>query len=205
MFFGKRFSSYHADSLSGIEILVLSIIKNNNGTTGYDIIQMIKEKFGGMWQASAGTIYPLLSRLADKNLVKIQEATENNRLKKIYFITSEGEGELKKLDKVFAVSVDSLKDYIQTIFKAIPEMRAKTEISFCNFPYQSCHGNSAREEALDLSQRNIDRINKEINQLRRRADHINQEIKYHEDLLDAILKKREESRRTIDIEDDYVT
>jgi DNA-binding PadR family transcriptional regulator len=71
MFFGKRFASYHADSLSGIEILVLSIIKNHNGTTGYDIIQKIKEKFGGMWHASAGTIYPLLSRLADKILIKI--------------------------------------------------------------------------------------------------------------------------------------
>jgi DNA-binding PadR family transcriptional regulator len=203
MFFGKRFASYHADSLSGIEILVLSIVKNTDGTTGYDIIQMIKEKFGGMWQASAGTIYPLLSRLADKNLVKIQEATENNRLKKIYSISSQGEEELKKLDKVFTISVDSLKDYIQTIFKAIPEMRAKTEFTFCNFPYQSCHGTTNQEELLDLSQRNIDKINRELHQLKRRAEHINLEIKHHEDLLAKILKKREESRRSIDIEDDY--
>ena len=205
MFFGKRFSSYHSDSLSGIEILVLSIIKNNNGTTGYDIIQKIKEKFGGMWHASAGTIYPLLSRLADKNLVKIQETLENNRLKKIYFITNEGEEELKKLDKVLKISVNSLKDYIQTIFKAIPEMKAKTEVTFCNFPYQSCHEKTNRDEVLDISQRNIDRINRVIRQLRGRVESINQEIGYHEDLLANILKKREESRRLIDIEDDYVS
>ena len=205
MFFGKRFSSYHSDSLSGIEILVLSIIKNNNGTTGYDIIQKIKEKFGGMWHASAGTIYPLLSRLADKNLVKIQETLENNRLKKIYFITNEGEEELKKLDKDLTISVNSLKDYIQTIFKAIPEMKAKTEVTFCNFPYQSCHEKTNRDEVLDISQRNIDRINRVIRQLRGRVESINQEIGYHEDLLANILKKREESRRLIDIEDDYVS
>ena len=202
MFFGKRFGSYHSDSLSGIEILVLSIIKNNNGTSGYDIIQKIKEKFGGMWHASAGTIYPLLSRLAEKDLVTIQEALENNRLKKIYSITSEGEEELQKLDKDLAISVNSLKDYIQIIFKAIPEMKAKTEVTFCNFPYQSCHGGSNRDEILDLSQRNIDRINRELRQLRRRAEHINRDIKYHEDILAKILKKREESRRSIDIEDE---
>lgn len=202
MFFGKRFGSYHSDSLSGIEILVLSIIKNNDGTTGYDIIQKIKEKFGGMWHASAGTIYPLLSRLAGKNLVKIQESLENNRLKKIYYMTTEGEEELKKLDKDLTISVNSLKDYIQTIFKAIPEMKAKTEVTFCNFPYQSCHGSANQDEILDLSQRNIDRINRELRQLKRRAEHINRDIKYHKDLLSRILKKREESRRSINIEDD---
>ncbi|MHA1106900.1 MAG: PadR family transcriptional regulator [Promethearchaeota archaeon] len=204
MFFGKRFSSYHSDSLSGIEILVLSIIKNHNGTTGYDIIQLVKKKFGGMWHTSAGTIYPLLKRLADKDLVKIQEALENNRLKKIYFLTSQGEEELQKLDKVFTVSVDSLKDYIQTIFKAIPEMRAKTEVAFCNFPYQSCHKKTSRNVELDISQQKIDRINRELRQLRRRVELINQEITYHEDLLTKILKKREDSKRSIDIEDDNV-
>ncbi len=205
MFFGKRFSSYHSDSLSGIEILVLSIIKNNNGTTGYDITQLIEEKFGGMWRTSAGTIYPLLKRLVGKNLVKIQEVSESPRLKKLYFITMEGEEELKKLDKVFTISVNSLKDYIQTIFKAIPEMKAKTEVTFCNFPYQSCHEKTNRDEVLDISQRNIDRINRVIRQLRGRVESINQEIGYHEDLLANILKKREESRRLIDIEDDYVS
>ena len=205
MFFGKRFSSYHSDSLSGIEILVLSIIKNNNGTTGYDIIQKIKEKFGGMWHASAGTIYPLLSRLADKNLIKIQEPPESPRLKKIYFITSEGEKELQKLDKDFTISVNSLKDYIQVIFKAIPEMKAKTEVTFCNFPYQLCHGSSHRDEVLDISQRNIDKINRVLRQLSGRVESIKEEIRYHEDLLVNILKKREESRRSIDIEDDYIS
>ncbi|MHA1194217.1 MAG: helix-turn-helix transcriptional regulator [Promethearchaeota archaeon] len=205
MFFGKRFSSYHSDSLSGIEILVLSIIKNHNGTTGYDIIQLVKKKFGGMWHTSAGTIYPLLKRLADKDLVKIQEALENNRLKKIYFLTSQGEEELQKLDKVFTVSVASLKDYIQTIFKAIPEMRAKAEVAFCNFPYQSCHEGTNRNVELDISQQKIDRINRELRQLRRRVESINQEIKNHEDLLAKILKKREDSRRSIDIEDDFIS
>ncbi len=202
MFFGKRFSSYHSDSLSGIEILVLSIIKNHEGITGYDIIQMIKGKFGGMWHASAGTIYPLLSRLADDNLVELQEVTENNRLKKIYFISKKGEEELEKLDKIFTVGVDNLKDFIQTIFKAIPGIETKTKFTFCNFPYSSCHEQSTKDETLDLSQQNINKIKKEIKQLKTRAELIDQEIKSREYLLNKILKKRETSKRSIDIEDD---
>ena len=203
MFFGKRFSSYHSDSLSGIEILVLSIIKNNKGITGYDIIQMIKEKFGGMWHASAGTIYPLLSRLSENNLVEIEEVLENNRLKKIYSIAKKGEEELRKLDKVFTVGVDSLKDFIQTIFKAIPEMKNKTEFTFCNFPYNSCHQKPINDDELDISQQNINRIKREIKQLKTRAEYLNQEIKYQEENLMKILKKREANKRTIDIEDDF--
>ena len=202
MFFGRRFSGYQSDALSGMEFLVLSIIKNHKGSTGYDIIQMVREKFGGLWNTSAGTIYPLLNRLAERNLIEVKESLENNRLKKIYFLTNKGEETLKKMDNAFLGSINSLKDYIQTIFKAIPEVKAKAEVSFCNFPYHSCHGGSNQEETVDISQQNIDRINRAIRQLKRRADYIKQEIKYHEDLLTKILNKRETSKRSIDIEDD---
>ena len=202
MFFGRRFSGYQSDALSGMEFLVLSIIKNHKGSTGYDIIQMVREKFGGLWNTSAGTIYPLLNRLAERNLIEVKESLENNRLKKIYSLTTKGEETIKKMDDAFLGSVNSLKDYIQTIFKAIPEVKAKAEVTFCNFPYHSCHGSSNQEETLDISQQNIDRINRAIRQLRRRAEYIKQEIKYHEDLLTKILKNRETSKRSIEIEDD---
>jgi DNA-binding PadR family transcriptional regulator len=202
MFFGRKFSGYQSDGLSGMEFLVLSIIKNHKGSTGYDIIQLVKEKFGGLWNTSAGTIYPLLNRLAERSLIEVQESLENNRLKKIYFLTIKGEEMLKKMDDVFLGSVNSLKDYIQTIFKAIPGVKAKAEVTFCNFPYHSCHGGSNQEETLDISQQNIDRIDRAIRQLKRRAEYIKQEIKYHEDLLTKILKKRENSKRSINIEDD---
>ena len=66
IFFGKRFSGYHGSSISGLEILVLSLVKNNPDITGYDIIQEVNNKFKPIWKASAGTIYPLLDRLISK-------------------------------------------------------------------------------------------------------------------------------------------
>ena len=53
MFFGKRFHGHHKSDLSGLEILVLSIIKNKNTISGYDISQTINNNFRGMWKASA--------------------------------------------------------------------------------------------------------------------------------------------------------
>jgi DNA-binding PadR family transcriptional regulator len=121
MFFGRRFSGHHKGRLSGLDILVLSIIKNNNGISGYDIIQQIEIKFKGSWKASAGTIYPLLSRLTEKTLIAIQEITENKRQKKIYMITEKGIEELKYiLENKLQSSINTIGDYIKTVIKAIP-------------------------------------------------------------------------------------
>jgi DNA-binding PadR family transcriptional regulator len=209
MFFGKRFSSYHPGSISGLELLVLSIIKNTNGISGYDIIQEIDKKFKGMWNASAGTIYPLLSRLSVKDYVKIEEVVENNRLKKIYYITAKGVNELKNtLNSNLRRSVDSLGDYIQTVIKAIPRFEKNVDMLFCGFPFHAC----APEEEVDisdLSQNNINHIKKVISnmtltrdKLLKRVDIIEDEIKKHQDLLNKLEVEREKSKKEIEIEEE---
>ncbi len=71
MFFGKRFRGYQTDTLSGLDILVLNIIKAHSGITGYEITQIINKRFRGLWRGSAGTIYPLLNKLAEIGFVRI--------------------------------------------------------------------------------------------------------------------------------------
>jgi DNA-binding PadR family transcriptional regulator len=209
MFFGKRFSSYHAGSISGLELLVLSIIKNNNGISGYDIIQEIDRKFKGMWNASAGTIYPLLSRLSEKDYVKISEVIDNNRLKKIYYISEKGVNELKNsLNSNLRQSVDSLGDYIQTIVKAIPRFEKNVDMLFCGFPFHAC---TPEEEVdlSDLSQNNINHIKKVVANLQltrkkllKRIDVIENEIKKHKDLLKKLEEEREKSKKEVEIEEE---
>ncbi|GAH71584.1 unnamed protein product, partial [marine sediment metagenome] len=87
MFFGKRFSGYRGEAFSGLDLLVLSIIRSHEGISGYKISQVINRKFKPMWRASPGTIYPLLNRLNDKGFVETEEFIDkNNRKKKIYRI-----------------------------------------------------------------------------------------------------------------------
>lgn len=41
---------------------------------GYQIIQEIGERSGGLWRASPGSVYPTVSQLADEGLVRVEKA-----------------------------------------------------------------------------------------------------------------------------------
>ncbi|GAH35276.1 unnamed protein product [marine sediment metagenome] len=124
MFFGKRFRGYQTATLSGLDVLVLNIIKSHSGITGYKITQIINRRFKGLWRGSAGTIYPLLNKLAKNGFVRISEIIEGNRPKKKYNITKTGEDELKNVltDNIFP-SMNSLMDYIFTIVDDFPGIK----------------------------------------------------------------------------------
>ena len=54
---------------------------------GYQIIQEIAERSGGVWQPSPGSVYPALQQLEDEGLIQA-EAPEGGRRR--YVLTSEG-------------------------------------------------------------------------------------------------------------------
>jgi DNA-binding PadR family transcriptional regulator len=53
---------------------------------GYQIIQQIAERSGGLWKPSPGSIYPTLQQLEDEGLVRAE--TEGGR--RTYVLTDEG-------------------------------------------------------------------------------------------------------------------
>jgi DNA-binding PadR family transcriptional regulator len=61
---------------------------------GYQIIQHLEERSGGMWRPSAGSVYPTLQLLEDQGLVKSEEV-EGRR---IYSLTDEGRAEAEKAE-----------------------------------------------------------------------------------------------------------
>jgi DNA-binding PadR family transcriptional regulator len=54
---------------------------------GYQIIQEISERSGGVWRASPGSVYPALQQLEDEGLIRA-EAAESGR--RAYVLTEEG-------------------------------------------------------------------------------------------------------------------
>src|ERR1017187_9684802 len=54
---------------------------------GYQIIQQISERSGGIWRPSAGSIYPALAQLEDENLITVLPADGGRRA---YTLTDEG-------------------------------------------------------------------------------------------------------------------
>ncbi len=60
---------------------------------GYELMKEMEARSGGMYRASAGTIYPNLQQLEDEGLVRTETREDGKR---IYTITDEGKNELKR-------------------------------------------------------------------------------------------------------------
>ena len=54
---------------------------------GYQIIGQLRERSGGMWRPSAGSVYPTLQQLEDEGLVKAEEHDG----RKVYALTEDGQ------------------------------------------------------------------------------------------------------------------
>ena len=72
-----------------VRLALLSLLAESPGH-GYDLMKRLEQRSGGVDQASAGTIYPVLQQLEDEGLVRSRE-TEG---KKVYEITDSGRAEL---------------------------------------------------------------------------------------------------------------
>jgi DNA-binding PadR family transcriptional regulator len=55
---------------------------------GYQIMQVIEERSGGVWSPSPGSVYPALAQLEDEGLIR----TEQSEGRKLFAITDAGRG-----------------------------------------------------------------------------------------------------------------
>lgn len=209
MFFGKRFSGHGSGILSGLDILVLSIIENHNGISGYDLIRNINDKFKKLWHASPGTIYPLLNRLNNKGFIEMELIIKNNRNLKLYRITEAGKNGLKKvLESNLEPSINTLGEYLRTIVQTwIPNEDRIHSMMSC-FPFHQEHSHRNIDED-DYSIANIERVKRILGELNfsksrisKRLEHIDKRVSHFEGLLNDLKSKRKENTKTIEIVDD---
>ncbi|MFX0030964.1 MAG: PadR family transcriptional regulator, partial [Candidatus Hermodarchaeota archaeon] len=200
------FAKHGTGEITGLEILVLKIIKNNAGITGYDIIQKISSKPRGLWRGTAGSIYPILEKLAKKELVRIEEIEDTKRVKKGYHITTEGVEVLKNtLSNKIYPSMYSFMDSIFTLIGDLPRVKRNVETMFCSFPH---HRHMEINES-DLSLKNQEHIRSVIKRLETSKIELNQRLKLideqiakYKSIITNIEKERQEKSKPIEIYDD---
>lgn len=79
-----------------VRLALLSLLADEPGH-GYELMKRLEERSGGLYRASAGTVYPVLQQLEDEDLVRAREAEG----KKVYEITEAGRAELdEEADRV---------------------------------------------------------------------------------------------------------
>lgn len=76
-----------------VRIALLSLLKDGP-KHGYELMKELEARSGGMYKASAGTVYPNLQLLEDEGLIRAEVKDEDG--KRVYTITDAGRAELEK-------------------------------------------------------------------------------------------------------------
>lgn len=74
-----------------VRLALLSLLDEAPGH-GYDLMKRLEDRSGGLYRASAGTVYPVLQQLEDEGKVRAHEDDG----KKVYRITDEGRAEVRQ-------------------------------------------------------------------------------------------------------------
>ena len=74
-----------------VRLAILSLLKEGP-KHGYQLIKELEERSGGLYRASAGTVYPTLQQLEDEGLI----GSERQEGRRVYQLTEAGKAELER-------------------------------------------------------------------------------------------------------------
>lgn len=87
-----KFGSRHGKERSLLAVFILHSL-SKSPKSGYDLLAEIKEKTGGLWVPSKGTLYPVLNQLKEECL--IEAVATGKRAKTTFAVTESGRDALQ--------------------------------------------------------------------------------------------------------------
>ena len=81
--------------VSGSTAMLLLRLLEDKDMYGYEMIETLEQKSNNVFTLKAGTLYPLLHSLEEKNYLTSYESSANGKQRKYYSITKEGRKYLK--------------------------------------------------------------------------------------------------------------
>ena len=81
--------------ISGSTAMLLLRLLEDKDMYGYEMIETLEKKSNNVFTLKAGTMYPLLHSLEEKNYLNSYEIPANGKLRKYYSITKDGRKYLK--------------------------------------------------------------------------------------------------------------
>ena len=94
--------------ISGSTTMLILRLLENKDMYGYEMIENLEKKSENIFTLKAGTLYPLLHSLEEKNYLTSYEEAVNGKMRKYYSITKEGKKQLQQKEaewKEYAGSV----------------------------------------------------------------------------------------------------
>lgn len=76
--------------VSGSTTMLLLKLLSEKDMYGYEMIETLREKSKNVFELKAGTLYPLLHGMEDKNYLTVYEKEVGGKVRKYYSITKTG-------------------------------------------------------------------------------------------------------------------
>lgn len=76
--------------VSGSMTMLLLKLLSEQDMYGYEMISVLRERSENVFELKAGTLYPMLHSLEEKNLLEAYEQEALGKVRKYYSITKEG-------------------------------------------------------------------------------------------------------------------
>jgi DNA-binding PadR family transcriptional regulator len=115
---------------------------------GYEIIQEIGERTGGVWRPSPGSIYPTVSQLEDEGLVRIEQSDG----RRVVHLTEAGTGYVEEhraeLDAVWEAVGSEVDDGATALWEQLAQLHAAAhQVMSAGTPEQITAAGAALAEA----------------------------------------------------------
>lgn len=92
---------YPSQLLKGtFQTIILKLLQEQGRMYGYEISQKVKEETNGEILLPEGSLYPILHKMAEEGLVKMEKVHVGKRVRRYYSLTKTGTNEAKyKIDE----------------------------------------------------------------------------------------------------------
>ena len=95
-----------------LQTIILKLLSDNGKMYGYEITQRVKELSDESLVLTEGSLYPTLHKLEAEGLLSTEKISMGKRVRKYYYLTTEGEN----------IAIQKIKDFeafISTMFQVL--------------------------------------------------------------------------------------
>lgn len=115
-----------------VETMLLALL-SEGPSYGYAIVKSLNDRADGLLEFGEGTIYPILHRLEEKELISAQweKMSDSGRKRKYYHLTSKGHKALSENREYWLLLVDAMRRIgVVRNDEAMPDTTAKPKLGY---------------------------------------------------------------------------
>lgn len=91
-----------------LQTIILKLLSDHGKLYGYELTQRVKELSDGTILLTEGSLYPTLHKMEAEGLLKTETVLLGKRVRKYYFLTSDGKSSVQERVREFAAFIKTM-------------------------------------------------------------------------------------------------